>query len=241
MKVFWVRSDQSKNTKYTGDIDAGHRWGLPGVICPTCGATWSTSSCEYPAIDLSHLPEAKLYETPRAEPLEEFERLRRPLLPLIPNGFIPPPGTEFGPLDGKAWGNFGRFAWRGGSSLLVDQSTFEQLQAADVQGLVGVKPEIRYRGKKAPDWLELHLEPHALLHRDCLPPDLPPRCPACGRQAFKRPDHLIVDAASVPTHVDVFRAKNYTTVILATERFVEAMKQLGLLEDDISLTELPLH
>jgi uncharacterized double-CXXCG motif protein len=239
MKVFQVQHAMVRSKEHSGDIDAAHRWGLPGVSCHVCGVTWSVSSCEYPAIDLSHLPEVKLYEEPRAEPLEEFERLRCPLLPLIPNGFVPPPGTEFGPLRGRAWGRFGTFAWRGGATLLVERKTFSQLREAGVQGLVGVKPEIRFRGKKAPDWLELNLEPHALLHRSCLPADLRPPCPACGRQGLKRPDNLIIDAATFPAHVDIFRAGNYTTVILATERFVGAVRQLGL-QDDIAFTELPL-
>jgi uncharacterized double-CXXCG motif protein len=115
----------------------------------------------------------------------------------------------------------------------------EALQQAGVQELKGRKPELRFRQKKnPPELVELQLEPHGLLHPDCLPPR-PPPCSRCGRDGFQLPEHLLLDKASLPTHTDVFRLANFATVLVGTERFKEAAERLGL--DGILFLELPLR
>jgi hypothetical protein len=120
----------------------------------------------------------------------------------------------------------------------VDLSQHPHRQAG-VQGLKGCKPELRFRQKKnPPDLGELQLEPQGLLHADCLPPR-PPPCPRCGRDGFQLPEHLILDKASLPTHTDVFRVANFSTVLVGSERFKEAVQRLG--HDGLLFLELPLR
>jgi uncharacterized double-CXXCG motif protein len=224
---------------YTGDVSAASKWGLPGVKCPSCGNTWASAGTAYPCVDLSQHPHRAEFEVPRPEPIEEFERLRELVRPLVPAGAPIPAGTRLGPLVGSAWGTFGAFFFQNPWTLIARREAMAALGQAGVQGLKGRKPELRFRQKKnPPELLELQLEPHGLLHADCLPPR-PPPCSRCGRDGFQLPEHRILDKASLPTHTDVFRLANFSTVLIGTERFKEAVQRLGL--DGIRFLELPLR
>jgi uncharacterized double-CXXCG motif protein len=95
---------------------------------------------------------------------------------------------------------------------------------------------VRFRGKNPPELLELQLELHGRLHPSCLPPGRKPPCPTCGNDPYKLPNPIVLDAASLPEHVDVFRMADAWTVILVTERFVDAVKRLEL--DGVAFREL---
>ncbi|AKQ69837.1 hypothetical protein A176_006749 [Myxococcus hansupus] len=49
----------------------------------------------------------------------------------------------------------------------------------------------------------------------------------------------MLDAASLPSDVDIFRLANFTTMIVGTDRFVDAVKRLGL--PGLSAEELPVR
>jgi uncharacterized double-CXXCG motif protein len=237
MRFYRLREDTT--ARYTGYINSGPRWGLPGVRCPGCGATWANAATMYPCVDLSGLPEQAEFIQARPEPIEEFERLRELVRPLAPPGALLPPGTGFGPSVGTAQGAFGSFFFEMPWALFARQEALEALVQAGVQGLKGCKPELRFRQKKAPPTLvELQLEPYGLLHEDCLP-QRPPPCSRCGRDGFELPEKLLLDRASLPTHTDVFRLANFSTVLVASERFKDAVQRLGL--DGIVFHELPLR
>ncbi|MCP3139906.1 SitI6 family double-CXXCG motif immunity protein [Pyxidicoccus xibeiensis] len=232
-RFFWLREDKAVTASY----DAAHRWGLPGVMCPTCGATWASAGHQYPAVDLSQLPERREFERARPEPFSEFARLRELVRPLAPPNAALPPGTTFGPLVGRASGRFGAFTSQGSIRWLVRRDALERLQAEGVRGLLGCRTELRFRQKDPPELLELQLEPHGRLHPDCIPPNVPPPCVTCGWVYFRLPDEPILDAASLPPGLDLFRVGDYSTVIVGTERFMEAVRRLEL--DGITFHELP--
>jgi uncharacterized double-CXXCG motif protein len=188
-------------------------------------------------VDLSPLPERSEFERPRLEPFAEFERLRELVRPLAPSTANLAPGTSFGPLVGTAHGSFGPFTWRGSSLLLVRREALERLQAEGVRGLLGCRTELRFRKKDPPELLELQVESHGRLHPDCIPPEVPPPCATCGRLDLGRPDAPILDAASLPTELDLFRVGNFATMIVGTERFMDAVRRLEL--DGIAFRELP--
>ncbi|HSP78387.1 MAG TPA: double-CXXCG motif protein, partial [Myxococcaceae bacterium] len=202
-RFYWIRED--KSSLHTGNMDAGHPWGLVGIHCPTCHSTWSSTGHQYPCVDLSTHPERAEFERPRPEPFDEFARLRELVRPLAPPGAPLPPGTEFGPLRGSASGSFGQLWWLNPWTMLVRREAMERLLAQGLRGIVGCPTELRFRQKNHPELLELQIEPHGLLHPDCLPPDRPPPCEKCGRYGFKRPEQPILDAASLPEHFDLFR------------------------------------
>jgi uncharacterized double-CXXCG motif protein len=236
-RFFWLDEDMVAAAKYGGEFNAWHKLALPGVSCHTCGATWTDVGHEYPCVNLKQLPERGEFEKARPEPFPEFARLRELVRPLAPRNAELPPGTGFGPLVGRAHGEFGPIAWVGGLKLLVRRDALERLQAAGVRGLLGCRTELRFRQKNPPELLELQIEPHGRLHPDCIPPEVPPPCITCGRDAFRRPDEPILDAVSLPMDLDLFRVGNFATMIVGTERFMEAVRRLEL--DGITFRELP--
>ncbi|MFP2925649.1 double-CXXCG motif protein [Pyxidicoccus sp. 3LG] len=236
-RFYWMNEDRAAAAKYGGEFDAWHKWALPGVRCHTCGVTWSGAGHEYPGVDLSGLAEQKEFLKARPEPFPEFARLRELVRPLAPVNAELPPGTGFGPLTGRASGAFGAIAWVGRLKPLVRREALERLQSAGVRGLLGCRTELRFRQKNPPELLELQVEPHGRLHPDCIPPDVPPPCPTCGRHAFKWPDDPILDVASLPMDRDLFRVGNFATMVIGTEQFMDAVRHLDL--DGITFRELP--
>jgi len=225
--------------RYSGYYFYGHKWGLPGVHCPVCQMTGARTGHAYPSVDLSHLPaqEQKKYSARLEEDYAEFERLREQVRPLVPAGAHLWPGTDFGPLIGSAQGEFGplvlAFSWE----LLMRPEPLARLQAEGLRGLKGCRTALRFRKKNPPELLEMELQPRAKLHPDCLP-ERPPPCPKCESESFNMPEQFILDAATLPQDLDLFRLEG--ALIIGTERFVEAVKRLGY-EHDIAFRELPVR
>jgi uncharacterized double-CXXCG motif protein len=97
---------------------------------------------------------------------------------------------------------------------------------------------VRFRQKNHPELMELELLANGQLHPACTP-ERPPPCVRCGRDAFRFPDDPILDAASLPTHTDLFRLRDFETIFIASERFVDAVRRLEL--DEIDIRELPVR
>jgi uncharacterized double-CXXCG motif protein len=220
--------DEDRSAGYTGFVDAAHKWGLPGIDnCPACKSTWS-SILSYPSVDLTPVAALADFEEARAEPIEEYERLRELVRPLLPPGAVLKPGTTFGPSIGKAQGRFGPFVMNYSWVLLVQREALEKLQAEGLRGLKGCRMEVRFRQRNSPELLELAILPVGRLHPDCLPPDCEPPCPRCGRRGVSLPKSLLLDATTLPSDLDLFRLEDHSTVIVCTERFVDACRRLGL-------------
>lgn len=191
-------------------------------------------------MDLSRLPDKAKYLARLERDYSEFERLREQVRPLVPAGVPLWPGTTFGPLVGPAKGEFGplvlHFPW----ILLMRREVLEQVQAAGVRGLKGCRTQMRFRRKNPPELLEMELIPQGRFHPDCMPADRPVPCAKCGRRAWKRPEEPILEAASLPENLDLFRLRDFTTMIVGTERFVEAVRRLGF-EQDVLFREPPVR
>ena len=84
--------------------------------------------------------------------------------------------------------------------------------------------------------MELEFLSYGRLHPDCTPPR-PPPCPKCGRDSFTLPEEPILEAASLPTNTDVFRLTDVESMLIGTERFVEAVNRGGM--EAIAAQELP--
>lgn len=217
-------SDRGPANRY--ELDAAHEWGLPGVRCPACGATWAMAGPAFPALDPSGLPSAGKYRDGWPVTPEELEALRRPLLPLLPGGYVPPPGTQFGPLVGKARGAFEDFVWVNPWTLLLGREALTKLREAGVRLPAAVAPRLKFRGGAPAELLELQVEPAGELAEESFAEAGRP-CPACGRDG-RRPERFIVDARSLPSGVDIFRVRNFPTLILVTGAFAEAAGRSGL-------------
>jgi len=235
MRWYWLRNVPAP--RYSGSYHEEHQWGLPGVHCPVCDAIWSDGSDAYPSVDLTQLHEKDKYVARLEEDYAEFERLREQVRPLVPADVPLWPGTPLGPLVGPARGEFGPlnlyFPWM----LLMRREALAQVQAAGARGLKGCRTAMRFRQKNPPELLEMELLPQGRFHPDCVPPDRPVPCMKCGRRAWKRPEEPILEAASLPEDLDLFRLKDFTTMIIGSERFVDAVRHLGF-EQDVLFREL---
>jgi uncharacterized double-CXXCG motif protein len=226
MRYFRVKED--KLSGYTGDVDGSHRWGLPGIICPVCKSTWGDDSNAYPSVDLTPVAALADFETARPEPAEEYERLCGLVRPLLPPGAMLEPGAAFGPLRGRGQGRFGSLVSPVPWWLLARREALEKLQGEGLRGLKGCRMEVRFRQREAPELLELEILPAGRAHPDCLPPDRKPPCARCGRLGLSLPRNLLLDAATLPSHLDLFRLEDFSTVIVCSERFHDACHRLRL-------------
>lgn len=238
MRFYWL--DETRVWRSSGSYSAVNKWGLPGVHCPVCDAIWSTGTERYPSVDLSHLGDQGKYSARLEEDYAEFERLREQVRPLVPPGAVLEPGTKFGPLVGTATGEFGPLVMGYCWALLMKREALEHLQAEGVQGLKGCRTELRFRRRNPPELLELELVPRGRVHPDCLPADRPAPCTKCGRTGWRLPEQPILEAASLPQDLDLFRLRDFTQMIIGSERFVDSARRLGY-EQDILFRELPLR
>jgi uncharacterized double-CXXCG motif protein len=221
-----------------GGYNARHKWLLPGVSCPECKETWGGAGLGYPAVDLSGHPAAKKLSKARLEKeFDEFERLREQVRSLLSPDTPLLPGTTFGPLVGKARGPFSSFIHMYAGTLLVQPEALELLQSQGLRGLRGCRTELRFSPKGVPELLDLHIEPRGLLHADCIPKSTPPPCPKCGRHGFSLPREPLLDAVSLPQNLDLFRLRNFSTVLIVTERFKDTVERFEL--DGLTFRELP--
>jgi uncharacterized double-CXXCG motif protein len=235
MNYFTIEQDRASG--YTGYIDGTYKWMLPAISCPLCKATWG-GGFAYPSVDLTPVAALADFEKARAEPIEEYERLRELVRPLLPPGAIPAPVTTFGPFMGWGRGRFGSFAAPIPWLLMVRREAFEKLQPENLRGLKGCRTLLRFRQRNSPELIELEILPMGRLHPDCLPSGRKPPCPRCGRDHFPLPDVLLLDETAVTDPLDLFRLEDFPTVIVCTHRFVDACQRLGL--DGITFQPLPV-
>jgi uncharacterized double-CXXCG motif protein len=236
-RIQYFTIDEDRSLGYTGFVEATNKWGLPGVHCPACDATWG-AGFSYPCVDLTPVAALADFEEARPEPIEEYERLCELVRPLLPPGALLEPGTTFGPSIGKAQGRFGQFVMNYSWILMVQREALEKLQAEDLRGLKGCRAELRFRQRNSPELFELEILPKGRLHRDCLPSDYQPPCSRCGRSFIPLPDDLLLDATSLSRELDLFRLEDFSQVIVCTKRFADACKRLGL--DGVVFQPLPV-
>lgn len=205
-------------------VEARHRWGLPGVKCDSCQATWANVGIAYPTVDLSSLPTAERYARSWPVTWDQFDDARRAVLQFLPANAVVPPGTALGPLIGTARGVFPHVAWQNPWTMLLRTDALEQLRAKGVRHLTGRAAQ--FTGREIPELVELELEPRGRMSGQSFSPSLP--CTRCGRQPIVRPTKIAIDRSSVATDRDIFRLTDLTTMIVATERAVSEMVALGL-------------
>ena len=221
MRIFEIREDQFR--RKVGHIDATHKWGLPGVVCPVCNQTWATISLEYPSIDLTNFVDEKLYRVARPEPLSEFLRLRQKIADAFPQLIVLKPGAVFGSSVGKAiGGRLDGFVWRAWWTICLEAGALEKLKDSGLSLPNSVKAELKFK-KEEQEVFEFDLPLKGKLTNGVYDGIQLKYCYGCGRDSASKPDEILIDQSSIPTDIDIFRISNFTTIILVTERFVKAV------------------
>jgi len=225
MRFFEIKEDL--NLKKAGYIDAGHKWGLPGVICPVCKSTWSTVGLEYPTVDLTYVADEELYREPRVEPLNVYKMLQQKIRDAFPKLPLLEPGAEFGPLVGKAIGCLDGFVWRACWTVTLEANALEKLNNYGLVLPNSVKAELKFK-KDVQEVFELELPLLGRLTNGVYDSIQIKHCNACGRDSASKPQEVLIDCSSVPDSINIFRVSNFRTIILVTERFVEAVTSLNI-------------
>ncbi len=236
MRLFCVRPDDANwGKQFEYEINASHMWGLPGVRCSVCGRTWSTTGIAYPALDLSILPSVGRYCEPSPVTVEEFKELRASILRLLSVDFALPPGTEFGPLVGKARGKFGDFAWLNPWTMLVRHKALLRLMSKHARLPKVVASRLNFQSESPVELLEFQIESFASPSTKSFLAGESSSCLVCGYDA-RKVKRVIVNRASIPSRVDLFRLRDFPTTILATERFAKIVQELNM--TDILMSEV---
>lgn len=219
MKLFKIEQKQSNS----GWIDANHRWNLPGVDCPACKSAWGTTGLEYPSIDLTGLGEEVFYREARCEPLTKYLYLRKKIAESFPELPLLMPGTTFGSLVGIAISNYLEgFVWRAWWTICLEAEALSKLNESNLSLPVMVKADLSLT-ESTKEVFEFNLPLTGRLSNPVYDGIQPDYCSACGRDSGTLPDEIQVDRSSLSNDFDIFRLTNFTTIILATERFVEAV------------------
>jgi uncharacterized double-CXXCG motif protein len=224
MRLYETYPQPSQNQE-VGYIEARHKWGLPGVICDACKETWGIVGVAYPTIDLTHNDNRKDFILPPPIPFDKFPKIVSLISHLNPNGLPLPPGTQLGPLVGKACGPFNDFVWNGLWDILVKEGAYYRILENKLE-LDAVKPRfISLDIKGEEQLLELQIPP---LSRLIPPAGTQPACSACGRLSMTRPAEIVIDKLFLPPLASLFRPVNFPTIILATDQFKNTVEEIGL-------------
>ena len=222
MKFFRLRP--AEGPRFTGYLDAGHRWGLPGGLCPVCQASPGGLGEAYPSVDLSGWAYREELAEARQVPLEEYERLRDLVRLQVPFEAPLRPGAEFGPLIGKASGKWSALDLPSPWTLVMRTETVDQLREAGI-ALRASKMDLRFRSKTEVDLREVEIHCRGRLHDSCFPGGRERPCERCGRQGNSLPKEPVLDGRTLTGDLDLFRLSDFTTVIVATDRFVDAVNR----------------
>lgn len=229
MKLYRIIEDvKGWGSNRKSDFNLEHKWELPIVDCKICGDRWGNSAIAYPTVDISKLPNKKQFIRTKPVSLEIFLGLREQIRPLLPENALLPPHTQLGPMVGTTSGQHGDFTWDDSSEMFIHPEALNKLLISGIKMPPTVKPEVKARGKKPFEHLEIQTEAHALLSERCIKRKRP-NCPACGSSgisAFIEPDLIV--KSSISLDLDLFRMRIRSRYVLATERFVDAVRNLGL-------------
>ena len=207
-------------------IDGTHKWGLPGVTCPSCRRAWGTVGITYPSVDLSHVQSEMIYREPRNVPLGEFHRMQESVQAILGKHYYLPPGTELGYFEGKIKGQPQDFVWLNSWTLLVMKKTWEMLSSSQLN-----LPQTTASHLRSLDRLSLEiLEPELALSGDILLPKgnkEKDQCAICGYKFLKLPNKIVLVKKTLTAEDDIFRS-NFPTQIIATEKFKAVCEDLKI-------------
>lgn len=215
-----LRPDDRWGVIHQYSLDAARKWGVPGVRCSVCGATWSQSGSVYPELDVSSFPGRERLLSGRPVPVADYLSLRNSLRDFLGTEKPLPPGSEFGPLVGTHKGEVGDVTWLNPWTPLLTSKTLGKLRERGVD-LRTWRAEISQDGHP----LDLR-EPEASLSIDALPlePQQREPCQACGRTGLRFQD---LRGLTEPREAaDFYRARNFPTLVLVSQRLADVLKDI---------------
>jgi uncharacterized double-CXXCG motif protein len=217
--------EMSPDEAMTGDLEAESPWGLPGIECDVCGETWGNVGTAYPTVDLAAWTDAALYENRWPVDRATFALRRERIVPLVPPRAPLPPGTDLGPLRGRASGRHGDVVWLHSWTPLLRASAL-----ASIRGALGDTRCVptRITTGRSEFLYQIEVVAHGRLSASCFRDGGPPCCEGCGHEAFVRPSMLVLDAAALVGAPPIFRLSDLTTAIVVGDAVARAIVGGGL-------------
>lgn len=226
MKYYEIKPDYSDEKQ--NYLEAVHKWGLPGVSCNVCNQIWSNVGIEYPSIDISELSISKKLENGWVAPLSELKSFQSKIRNTFTEYKIFPPGTEFGCLVGKEVGRkrgyFNDFIWNSPWTIIIGETTLDKLHVKEINLPQTNEPIIKFKTQPQKVY-EFEVLPFGNLLNPIYENSRDIACLGCERIGVSMPREIVVEKVSIPIDLDVFRLTNFSTIIVVTERFVEAVKR----------------
>lgn len=251
MKAYEIHPDENWPHKY--QVIASHKWGLPGVECYQCGFTGGRIGSQYPSLSLPKGIDSEPYLDKWPVSPERQLELQTALLSAWKRAVKLHPGTDFGPLSGKASGNCGDFCWVGIGTVLLTKHAIKKLHDAGVLFLNLVPTEIKWRSKNSPEYFEIEIATVLKLAPSYL--DALGAVSVCSKCGFSKatkelPDRQsrlanaelencpVLDATALPEKWDMLRVEGWEAKIVASENFKRAVTDAGL--TNISFREIKI-
>lgn len=219
--AYEIRPDDVRWGKLNS-IEAANIRSLPGVVCPSCG-TWASVGTSYPSADCAALDEVAKLTPPRPVPIDEFREIVTRVQPILGIHCPLEPGTELGPLRGKASGKFGDFAWVNPWTPLVRESVWFDARENGLD-LVAVPAELEFGKVPYEALLELEALPKVRMFVD----QSVPICELCGRQPIKLPDNIQIIGSTFDESIPLQRIADFSTVLVVNEAFAQFIRERRL-------------
>ena len=202
-----------------------HKWMLPGVTCPICGASWGSIGAHYSSVSLSaHSNEVEL-RIARNVPLKQFQELRSSLKSFVPEPEQLRPGTRFGPLIGEAKDIHGDLPWVNKWTPLVSSKIFAVISREFEDTVKATECEFVTPDGVTCAYYEMESHPSADLTYDSGARKLP-SCSGCGRhESLPTDPDFTLDGSSLNPNMHWFRTRDKPTRVIASEKLVNLLKR----------------
>ena len=209
--------------------DGRYTWYLPSVKCNACGKSSGGLIAGNPNLDIGGTLDETLYQLRPLVTCSEFEALKQPLVPIA--GMDRPllPGMGFGPFRGTVKHTEKRdFLWVWSTELLPREPAWEVLAETGLRLSTG--PAVM-RDRKTNEVRQDYRRLFDLEMIDCLvrgavqPGGDCTQCASCGVGTSDDDAPLVFRRNAIPDGTVLFAPKEFPRIIIASEDFVEAVKE----------------
>lgn len=227
-RIFHLDVSTSDWSRYRIHGDASLRF--PACVCDECGQRWFVVGESYPTVDSASLLREfnELGSTPLSA--DKWQVLRPRLANWFPRTARLRPGTVAGVFRGLARGKLNDFSWYEPWTVFFRSSVVDLLISRGVR--LGRLVEAELRNKKDDTPIHGWFEPEAELRTELV--ELPStagsisECAKCGRRSGYSVKMQLADPTQIPTDVDIWRATNWPSRYLVSERLANAVGELEL-------------
>ena len=206
-------------------INASRECCIPGLICKNCNSTWAKTGIIYPTMNWSQFSLIMNSIKPDPISIDVYKSLINKIIKILEKEIVMFPGTQFGPLIGKAKGEMGDFTWLNPWTPLVKGSVLNKLRLEGIE-LYFEKARIQFPKKVKEAYFELEAHPRANVVLDDAQDSW--QCPVCGRTTLKKPKFLMIARDSFDDSVSVQRCLEFPTILIVNERLADAVRNLKL-------------